>query len=63
MTKYIVAYRLNDKVIESRKFDSLLVATLHQIELAEFHILNSTVHATTDGEEEKEYGINRLSGK
>lgn len=53
---------MNDKQIDSKKFDSMLQAILEQMKLEQFNIIG-TIHQTTDGEEEKEYGINRLVSK
>lgn len=60
MTKYIVIYRMNDKVVESKKYDSMMQAILEQMKLDQFGISDTTIHLTTDGETELEYGMMRL---
>lgn len=42
MTKYIVVYRLNDRVVE-KEFDSMTLAVLEQIKLEQYK-MNATIH-------------------
>ena len=56
---YIVTYLFNNEW-KTEQFEYYSQALAEQIKLSSYGIL-STIHETTNGQDEKEYGISRLA--